>query len=319
MGEFENIISRSDAAALIPEEAAREIIQGVPEQSAALKLMRRLPNMTRKQLRMPVLSFLPTAYFVNGEADTDGQKQTAEQKWENKYINAEEIACIVPIPEQVIEDTDYDIWGEVKPRVQEAFGKVIDAAIFFGTNAPATWPDDIVTAATSAGNVVAEGTGEDLYDDILGENGLFAALEAEGFFVDMHVGALTMRSKLRGLRGSDGRPIFNTSLQDPTKYLLDGREIFFPRNGGFDATSALLISGDSRQAVYSIRKDITYKVLTEAVITDDNQQIIYNLAQQDMVALRCVMRLGWQVPNPINLVQPIEASRYPFGVLTPAV
>jgi len=316
-GEWENIISRADAAALIPEEAAKEIIQGVPEQSAALQIMRRLPNMTRRILRMPVLSFLPTAYFVTGEADTDGAKQTAEVKWENKYITAEEIACIVPIPEQVLADVDYDIWSEISPRIQEAIGKVIDLAVFFGTGKPSSWPTAILTAAGTAGNNVAVGTGEDLYEDILGENGYIGLVEADGFFVDKHVAALTMRSKLRGVRSSDGIPIFKTSLQDPTRYELDGASIIFPRNGGFTPGSALMISGDSQQAVYSIRQDITYKLLTEAVIQDDAGAIVFNLAQQDMVALRVTFRMGWQIPNPINAIQGTEASRYPFGALTP--
>jgi len=41
------------------------------------------------------------------------------------------------------------------------------------------------------------------------------------------------------------------------------------------------------------------------------------LMQQDMLALRAVMRIGWQVPNPINRLQETEANRYPFSVLIP--
>ena len=37
----------------------------------------------------------------------------------------------------------------------------------------------------------------------------------------------------------------------------------------------------------------------------------YNLAQQDMVALRLTFRVGWQVANTINYQQPVEANRYP--------
>jgi hypothetical protein len=64
-----------------------------------------------------------------------------------------------------------------------------------------------------------------------------------------------------------------------------------------------------------IRQDISWKVLTEAVIQDNTGAIVYNLAQQDMVAMRMVMRAGWQVSNAINYDQPTEALRYPAGVL----
>ena len=37
-----------------------------------------------------------------------------------------------------------------------------------------------------------------------------------------------------------------------------------------------------------------------------------------MVALRVVMRLGWQVPNPLNNVNTNAGTRYPFAVLLPA-
>ena len=43
--------------------------------------------------------------------------------------------------------------------------------------------------------------------------------------------------------------------------------------------------------------------------------IAYNLMQQDMVALRAVMRLGWEIPNPINSVKEDKAKRCPFAVL----
>lgn len=312
---YNSQITRNDADALIPEEVSNEIIKGVDEQSSCLQLFRKLPNMSRKQQRMPVLSAMPTAYFVNGDT---GLKQTTEQAWANKYLNAEEIACIVPIPEAVLDDADYDIWGEVKPKIVEAFGIVVDAAILFGTNAPDSWPDDILTGATGANNVIAYGTGEDIYDDIMGENGLFSLVEDDGFMITGSIAAMTMKAKLRGLRDANGQPIFTRSMADKTRYELDGEPMFFPRNGAFDTSQALQISGDFSQAVYSIRQDITYKVLSEAVIQDNTGAIIYNLAQQDMVALRAVMRLAWQLPNPINKLKENEADRYPFAVLTPA-
>ena len=311
---YNSIIERGDAAALIPEEVSREIIQNVPQYSAVMQLARRLTNMSRRQRRLPVLSALITAYFVSGDT---GLKQTSELAWSNKYINAEELAVIVPIPEAVLDDAGYDIWAEVRPRIEEAFAVAFDAAVLHGSNAPSDWPDDLVAGATAAGNSVALGTGADIYDDVMGLGGTLATVEADGYTVNGHVAAMTMKARLRGLRDANGVPIFNSSVQAPTRYELDGAQVVFPTNGAVDATSALLISGDWTQLVYAMRQDITYKVLTEAVIQDASGTIVYNLAQQDMVALRAVMRLGWQLPNPINRLQQTEASRYPFAVLTP--
>lgn len=312
---FGALIDRSGSSALMPEDVSREIIQGVPENSAVLSLFRKLPNMTKAQQRMPVLSALPSAYFVDGDT---GQKKTTSVAWANKYLNAEEIACIIPIPESVLADADYDIWGEVKPRLLEAIGGVVDNAILFGVNAPASWPDDILTGATAAGNVVALGTNADIYDDIMSEGGVLSLVEADGFGITGHIAALTMKAKLRGLRSSqDKLPIFVRDMQAKSNYTLDGEPMYFPRNG-FDATKALLISGDFQNGVFSIRQDVTYKLLTEATLYNvDGVTPLYRLAEQDMVALRVVFRLAWQIPNPINLVQSDSALRFPFAILTP--
>ena len=37
-----------------------------------------------------------------------------------------------------------------------------------------------------------------------------------------------------------------------------------------------------------------------------------------MVALRVVMRLGWEIPNPINALQPDESVRFPFAAIQAA-
>ena len=36
-----------------------------------------------------------------------------------------------------------------------------------------------------------------------------------------------------------------------------------------------------------------------------------------MVALRVTMRIGWEIPNPINSLQPDESVRFPFAVILP--
>lgn len=199
-----NVIDRSRAEALIREQVVSTIFQDAPKQSVVMQLGRKLPNMTSKQTRIPVLSMLPLAYWVNGDT---GYKQTSRQAWENVYLTAGELAVIVPIPEAVLADAEFDILGEVTPRVNEAIGLRVDQAILFGINRPAEWQNDIITVARQAGNF--------------------------------------------------------------------------------------------KQLVYAIRQDVDVKILDQAVIQDPSTKaIIFNLAQQDMIALRVTFRMGWAMPNP---------------------
>lgn len=304
---YNNLISRTEAAALIPEEVSREIFQSATQYSVALRLFRRV-TMSRYQQRLPVISALATAYFVSGDT---GLKQTTEVNWTNKYLTAEEIAVIVPVPSAVLDDAEFDIWGEVRPRIEEAFGKALDAAVFFGTNKPASWPDAIVTAAAAGGNSVTLGTGVDLVDDIGGELGMMAKVEAYGLDVNFFLAPPSFKAKLRGLRTTDGQLIFQPSVTANTPSTLFGQPMEVMLNGGWSDSNVLLIAGDRNAAIIGLRQDIQVKVLDQAIIQDNTGAIVYNLAQQDMVALRATMRVAFQVPNPPTQL----GSGYPFSIL----
>lgn len=306
---YNNLISRTDAEALIPEDVAREVIAGAVEQSAALSLFRKV-TMSRGQQRIPVLSVLPVAYFVNGDT---GLKQTTEANWTNKYLDAEELAAIVPIPDAVVDDADFDIWGEVRPLLEEAIGRAVDAAIFFGTNKPASWPSDIVTAATAAGNDVTRGTNAAAAGGIAGDlSDVFSLVEADGYDVNGMIGVRSMKGRLRQARGTTGERFGEIS---PTSF--DGVDIRYPMRGlwptGAGATE--VVAGDFSQGIIGLRRDMNFEIFREGVIQDNTGAIVYNLMQQDMKAMRVTFRVAWQVPNPINRDQPTEADRYPFGLL----
>ena len=308
------IVDRQAAEALIQEQLIDTIQQDAPKQSVFMQLARKLPNMTSKQTRVPVLDMLPMAYWVNGD---NGFKQTSEQAWDNVFLTAEELAVIVPVPEAVIDDASFDIMGEIQPRVVEAIGQRVDSAIIFGVNRPAGWPADIITRARQAGNNVAPGSGTDYYNLIMGENGLIDRVEKSGRMVTGAVSAMGMRAKLRGVRTNSGQPIFKSDMQGSTQYALDGAPMYFPQNGSFDTSVAQLVVGDWSQAVYAIRQDITVKILDQGVIQNPaTKEIQYNLAQQDMIALRVVFRMGWALPNPATRMDSDRVT-CPFAYLEP--
>lgn len=310
-----NSITRQQAEALIQEQLINTIQQDAPKQSVFMQLARKLPNMTSKQTRIPVLDMLPMAYWVNGDT---GFKQTSEQAWDNVYLDAAELAVIVPIPEAVVADASFDIIGEVQPRVVEAIGQRVDSAVIFGVNRPANWRADLITTARQAGNNVSPGASPNYYDLIMGEDGVIAKVEASGRMVTGALSGMGMRAKLRGLKTTSGSPIFKSDMQGATQYALDGAPMYFPQNGAFDSSIAQLIVGDFSQAVYAIRQDITVKILDQGVIQDPNTKaIIYNLAQQDMIALRVVFRMGWALPNPATRMDG-DRTGCAFAYLEPA-
>lgn len=299
-----NAILRTDADALIPEESIREIFAGVAKKSVVFGLFTRLPNMSSKKTRLKVLNSLPLVYWQ--ESDTS-RKQTTKVAWENKFITAEELAVIIPIPEAVVEDAEYDIWGEIRPKLEEAIAKKVDQAVLLGVDKPASFPDGLITVATTRGyNVVDDGTKKfyELVSDAMGK------VEESGYDVSGILGGPSLKKKFRDMTDTTGQLITGSEIGALPRYYVE--------NGAWDNTVAQFIVGDFKQGVFAVRKDITYKLLTEAVIQDPSDgSIVYNLAQDDMVALRVVFRFGWQLPNPINALKPTEAARFPFAFVKP--
>jgi HK97 family phage major capsid protein len=307
---YNNLTSRTDAAALIPEEVSRDMLRRATDDSATLGLFRRVP-VGRNQVRFPVLSALPVGYFVNGDT---GLKQTTEINWTNKYLNIEEIATILPVPDNVVADVDVNIWDEAMPYLVEAFYRTLDAAVFFGTNAPGTWPTNISAAAAAAGNTLTGNAAATAGGGLGDLDAAYALLDADGYDANGIVAATAWRARLRTSRDSTGQKIDPTRIGGDLKSV-DGLPIRYPMRGLFPSGSGGVYSlvGDWSQFVVGVRQDITMKVLDQAVITDNTGAIIYNLAQQDMTAIRLTFRIGWQVANIINYDQPTEGSRYPVA------
>lgn len=311
---FDSLTSRTDTQALVPEEVSRIMLGKAVEQSAVLSLFRHIP-VSRNQIRFPVMSALPIAYWVSGDT---GLKQTTEMAWTNKFLNIEEIATIMPIPENVAADIEIDIWDNAEPYLREAFARVLDTAVFFGTNAPSSFPTNVVAAAVAAGNTTTVGLGA-AQGGYLGDlDAVLAQVEEDGFDVSGYAASRSIRKYLRSARDTTGQALDVGRVSGDLNQL-DGVPISYPMRGLWPTgtgTNAELIAGDfATQFVVAVREDITMKMLTEAVIQDNTGAIIYNLPQQDMIALRLTFRVGWQVANTIRNDNTNESTRYPAAVL----
>ena len=297
-------IVRNDVDALIETQVANEIFEGTIRKSKALSMFKRLPNATSDKTKLRVLDTLPVAYFVD-ETQNNGRKNITKLAWDKKFINIAELAVIVPIKENLLNDSSIDIWAQVRPRLEEAFAKKIDDAMFFGVGKPTEWRKGLLPSIQSVGAVVEE-TNNGLYSDI---NDAMTKVEESGYDVNALVGGVSLKGKFRMMTDTTGQPLATTEIGSVRREFMD--------NGVWDKDKATLVVGDFNQAVYQIRQDITFKVLEEAIIQDPSDgSILYNLAQDDMVALRVTMRLGWEIPNPVN-AENTGATRFPFASLVP--
>lgn len=289
-------ITRADAAAILGEQKVSDIVAPAAESSVVLGSFRTVP-MSKRVLRQPMLASLPDAHFV-GESSTDasGVKPTTDLSWTDKTMTAEEIAVIVPIHENILDDADIDIWATVQPRVAEAFARRLDRAVLYGEEAPASWTDaNLVGKAIAAGNVVTrgglgtiDGRTADLADEF---NALFAAVEDDGFDVTQVLARKSLRSVLRGMRDGNGAPIYldNVRGDGATPTIFGERLQYLGRNvvqaPGAGTVDALAL--DREQYLVGIREDFTVKFLDQATVNG------VNLAERDMVAMRFKFRVAF--------------------------
>lgn len=327
MATYSDAIARYSSGSsdpLVPEPLRQEILQQMPAQSVVFGLVPETQRITMSALteRMPVLSALPSAYFVSGDT---GLKQTSKQQWRNKTLHAEEVAVIIPVPDNYLADAQTPIWEQVRPRLIEAAGALIDEAILFNMtgNKPSTWGQDIYHRAILTGNYVHEGYGADLAVAIARGGELLAN---DGYDLNGFVSKPGLNWRLTQLRSTNGDPIFQGNLQSPIGSTLYGMPFRSLKNGAWNATETTLIGGDWSQAIIGIRQDMTFKVFTEGVISDGSGAVVLNLMQQDSAAIRLVLRVAWEVANPGNRLDtdtagtpPTESTtRWPWFVLRPA-
>lgn len=313
---YNTAVTRSDAQALMPEEVSKVMLKKLTEESAAMRLFRSIP-VARNAIRFPIISALPVAYWVSGDT---GLKQTTKMAWDNKFMNIEEIATILPVPENVADDIEGDVWDSAEPLVREAIHRTLDLAVFFGINAPSSFPTNILAATIAAGNTVTEGTATAAQGGYMGDiDNLIGAVEEDGYDVDGFVAARAVRRKFRAARDTQGRKNDPGRLSGDLNEL-DGSPVAYPMRGlwsttGGAGTNVRMFAGQWDQFVIGVRQDIEMKFLDQAVIQDNTGAIVYNLPQQDMIAYRLKFRVGWQVANTLNNDNPDVNTRYPVAAM----
>ncbi|MDQ0102347.1 HK97 family phage major capsid protein [Paenarthrobacter nicotinovorans] len=297
-------ITRADIAALIEEEYSHTLLNRATATSTVLSAFTTVP-MGAKVQNMPALATRPTASFV-GETAGTRTKPNTKFSFENKVLTAQEIAAIIVLNEEDLEDATDDLLANAAALGGEAVGRTLDAAVMFGDNKPAAWTSpDLFAAATAAGQVYQVGTGE---DDLVGS--IYQAAESvddSGANPDAFLSRGGFKFKLANLRNADGTPIYLPSLSSAPGAVdnVAGLSAFWNKNGAWDRAKALGLVADTAAVLIGVRTDIQVKFLTEATIGG------VNLAENDQVALRFRARYAYTMADVVGSdgerVSPVSA------------
>lgn len=275
-------ISRSEVSTIIQEAYNNTLLQAAVASSSVLTAFPTV-NLGTKLTHLPVLATLPEASWVAESAtDASGVKPTTEVNWTDTTMVVEELACIVPVHENVLADATAPILEEVTRRAGEAIGKKLDQAIIFGVSKPASWTSAaLYPAASTASQTITYSSGTANANDLVGGvNQASRAVAAAGFMPDTLLAPLTFRYDVENVRNSLGDPVWRDES-------FGGYNTVLNRNGAWTGAGVQAIVADSSRVRIGVRQDIAVKFLDQATVGG------INLAERDMIALRFKARYAY--------------------------
>ena len=281
----------------IPTELLTEVYRFLPTYGVARRNMRYLPfTGPGNERNIPALSSAVSVFWTG-----EGVKKTPTQpKFSLITQTLKKLAAICPMTEEILEDSGIPLNSLVGELFAEAIGVEEDAQFLAGTGSP--WTGVLNNASVNQINQITAGTANATAKDLLNmRKGIpTTALANAKYYLNPE--SLDL---FRGETDDSGRFI----LQQPTDNApgtLWGRP--------YELTDALptpdavadgepwVIFGDlQKTCILGDKQRIRVKLLEEGTITDTDGETEINLAEQDMVAIRVVERVGYVCALPTGI------------------
>jgi hypothetical protein len=294
-----DFVGRTAGAAELPDQIVSELVTAAVRSSVVLQLGHHVPTTVRDS-RIPVLSELPDATWIaptaGGDVDT-GLKGVTHAAFANKQIIAEELATIAVIPQNVIDDSQFDLWSAVHPLLARAIARRFDDAVMFGGGPPpATFPANMVQQATDATNVVTADVASPSIDQA--QVVLQAAQKVAEQGYNANAVAVSPGWEFKAAAQKTPALVANPiGANEPFPMTLAGLGIR-TRPLRWDKTKCDAIVADWNLVLVGLRKDITIETFNTGVISDATGKVIQNLLTEDKVACRVTFRAGWYLAAP---------------------
>ena len=270
----------TDYSALIPKGVARDVISAAVEQSAVLTLGRTI-TMPEGAMSVPIISVAPSASFVGA----GGRKPVSMVEWTAEALEPEEIALTTWIPDVYIDDAGFPLWESVRAEASAAIARALDAAVLYGTGAPASYP--------SGGLAAIAGTAQTGTDALAAIDAAASSIEATGLIPNGIAAGTAIGSALRKAY----REIAMPPSEAPVATIY-GMQVV--RTAAWDATKGDAIVGDWTKLLVGVREDVRFELSDSATLTDGAGVVVVSAFEQDVTAARIFMRVAIAVAQPVQ-------------------
>ena len=322
-------LSDSAGGYLVPDELRTEILR-VAEANYGLarRDMRYLPfTGPGNDRRIPALGSSVSVTWT----DEAGVKQSTAPDFSIVTQTLKKLAAIVPMTEEILEDSSIDLVALVGQLFAEAVAKEEDVQFFNGTGSP--WTGILRNGNVNVVNIASSDPATISADDLLAmiDATPSGALAGAKFYMNR-----TVFSKIRKLRSggsttNDGPYIVEgptgTTPTSIWSYPVELSDAFPTLSASSGASRPIVLFGNLKlAAIFGDKQQLRVKLLDQATVNNVANNGTINLAQQDMVAVRIVERVGYvlALPSAVTVLKTtgsssVSASVSPSSSVSPSV
>ena len=267
----------------LPVDVSREILQKTKDSSAVMQLARQIA-LPGRGAAINVITSDPEAAWVS----ETGAKAVKNPGLQTKVMRAYKLAVIVPFSNEFRRDAAA-LYDALVQRLPGALAKKFDETVFGGVEKPGSDFDNFASCtaqliSTDAyGGLVAADTDIATHGGVL--NGFAIAPQGKGI--------------LLAAKDKNDRPLFINSVAEGAVPMILGAKTVLAKGAYVEGDEANTVgaAGDWTQALWGTVEGVKIDYSSDATLTyknQSNQDVIVNLFQQNMFAVRAEIEVGFR-------------------------
>ncbi len=272
---------------LVPIEYGNELIGTINQYGVARKYAT-IKKMTRDKMSFPTVSTDISAFAVSEGSQITASNYTFGQI----LLDSNKYATIVPMTNELIQDSAYDLQSEVIKSSAIGFANKEDSLLVSTLSG--------VSNSVTGGILGTTLTGANGYDILVNTISTLEAVNTNYINGAQWLMSPTTKAMVRKLKDTTGMPLLNVNVTDGFKESLMGYEIVtsnaMPTASATSGKTAIVF-GNLNNVYFGDRQAMDIYVGKEGTVGSDN------IFEKDMSAYRCIERIDIKLARPDAFVK----------------